>query len=97
MCEACQRIGHRAVNCDMLAMALCLKQYMKGHLINPIWDSIKTDWVNQWKDHLDNPRWKTHQVMRAYFDNLDMSVDALDAQFYWACWEICKDSGNLLE
>jgi hypothetical protein len=62
-------------------MALCLKRYMKGHLTNATWDSIVADWVNQWKDHLDNPRRKPCQVMRAYLDDLDMSVYTLDAQF----------------
>jgi hypothetical protein len=94
-CEACWRIGHQAVNCDMLAMAPCLERYMKGHLTNSTWDSIEADWVNQWKDCLDNPCQKPYQVMLAYLDNLNMLVDLLDAQFDWACWEIYKDSNAL--
>jgi hypothetical protein len=81
----------------MLAMALCLKWYVKGHLTDATWDSIKADWVNQWKDRLDNPHWKPRQVMKAYVDDLDMSVDLLDAQFDWACWEVYEDSVTLLE
>jgi hypothetical protein len=87
-CEACRHIGHRAVNCDMLAMALCLKRYMKGHLFNAAMDSIESDWVNQWKDQLENPRRKPRQVMRTYLDDLDVSEDVLDAQFDWACWDL---------
>ncbi len=78
-------------------MALCLERYLKGHLTDATWNSIKADWVNQWKDCLDNPRWKPYQVMGAYLDDLDMSVDVLDAQFDWACWEIYKNSGALSE
>jgi hypothetical protein len=60
-CAACWQISHQAVNFDMLAMALCLKRNMKGHLSNATHDSIKLDWVNQWKDCLDNPRCKSQQ------------------------------------
>jgi hypothetical protein len=87
-CKACHHVGHRAVNCDMLAMALCLKCYMKGHLSNAARDSIESNWVNQWKDRLENPCRKPCQVMRTYLDNLDMSEDVLDVQFDSACWDV---------
>jgi hypothetical protein len=73
--------------CDMLATALCLGRYMKGHLSNAARDLIESNWVNQWKDRLENSCCKFRQVMHTYLDVLDMSEDVLDVQFDWACWD----------
>jgi hypothetical protein len=78
----------------MLAIALCLERYMKGHLSNAARDSIESDWVNQWKDQLENPCCKPRQVMRTYLDDLDMSEDVLDVQFNWACWDLTDEVDN---
>jgi hypothetical protein len=96
-CKACLQVSHHAVNCDMLAMALCLECYMKGHLSNAARDTIESKWVNQWKERLDNPCRKPSQVMRTYLDDLDMTETALDAQFDWDCWDVGTDSEDLLE
>ncbi len=96
-CEACCLVGHHAVNCDMLDMALCFEHYMKGHLSDAARDSIESNWVNQWKDQLENPPRKPCQVMRTYLDNLDMSEDVLDVQFDWACWDVTDKVDDDLE
>jgi hypothetical protein len=87
-CEACQHIGHHGVNCDMVAMALCLERYMKGHISDAARDWIESDWVNQWKYWLENHCRKHCQVICTYLKNLDISEDVLDAQFDWACWDM---------
>ncbi len=48
-CKDFQQVGHHAVNCDMLAMVLCLERYMRGHLSDAARDTIESEWVNQWK------------------------------------------------
>jgi hypothetical protein len=78
-------------------MAFCLKHYMKGHLSNAARDSIESDWVNQWKDRLENPCCNPRQLMRTYLDDLDMSDDVLDAQFDWACWDLTDEVDDDLE
>ncbi len=83
MCKACQQVDHCAVDCNMLAMALCLKRYMKGHLLDAARDTIESKWANQWKEQYDNPCCKPRQVIRMYLDELDMTGTALDAQFDW--------------
>jgi hypothetical protein len=81
----------------MLAMVLCLEGYMKGHLSDAARDTIESKWVNQWKEQLDNPCCKPHQVMRTYLDDLDMTETVLDAQFNWDCWDVGTDSEDLSE
>jgi hypothetical protein len=93
-CKACRRVGHRAANCDMLAMALCLKRYMKGCLSNAARDLIEFDWVNKWKEQLEHPHCKHCQVMQTYLEDLDISEDALDMHFDWACWDAINEVDN---
>jgi hypothetical protein len=78
----------------MLAMALCLECYMKGHLSDAAWDSIESDWINQWKECLNNPHHKPHQVLCTYLEDIDLSEDALDDQLDWDCWA-AYDEDNL--
>jgi hypothetical protein len=78
----------------MLAMALCLERYMKGHHSNAARDSIEFDWVNKWKDRLEHPHGKHCQVMHTYLEDLDISKDVLDTQFDWACWNMIDEVDN---
>ncbi len=81
----------------MIAMALCLERYMKGHLSEAPRDTIESNWVKQWKEQLDNPHCKPCQVMRTYLDDLDMTETALDAQFDCDCWDVGTDLEDLSE
>ena len=96
-CKACRCVGHRAANCDMLAMELCLKRYIKGHLSDAARDLIESDWVNKLKHQLEHPCHKPCQVMHTYLEDLGISEDALDAQFDWACWDMIDEVDNDLE
>ncbi len=70
---------------------------MKGHLFDAVRDLIEFNWVNQWKDRLENPHRKPCKVMHTYLENLGMTKDALDAQFNWACWDAIDKVGDDLE
>jgi hypothetical protein len=49
-CAACKRIGHKAVNCDMLALALFVDHYVHHSLSDSEWSEIKFKWLARWKD-----------------------------------------------
>jgi len=48
-CEACKRIGHEAVNCDMLAVALFIERH-KQSLSDVEHNSIESKWLTRWKE-----------------------------------------------
>ncbi len=54
ICNACQCIGHVAVNCNILAIALFIEKY-KQHILDNIKDCLESEWVKRWKDLLGNP------------------------------------------
>jgi hypothetical protein len=71
----------------MLATAICLEQHMKKDLLPTVWDAIKKDWLARWKECLGNPDVTPRQVMRAYVENLDITVAHLDVEMDWGCWD----------
>ncbi len=54
-CAACKRIGHEAVNCDMLALALFVDRYIHHSLLDSEQSQIKSKWLARWKDQLGQP------------------------------------------
>ena len=86
-CDACKKVGHVAKHCDMLATAICLERYMKHDLSAPVRDSIERDWLDRWKSRLGNPDRTPRQVMRAYVEDLDITVATLDEAMEWDCWD----------
>ena len=89
-CAACGRIGHMAKQCDMLAMAICLKRYMKKDLSATLRDAAETEWLEKWRKRLDNPSSTPRQVMQTYVERLNMTIAGLDNEMDWSCWE-CED------
>jgi hypothetical protein len=79
-------VGHAAKHCDMLATAICLERYMKRDMSDSVQDAIKKDWLARWKDRLDNPDRTPRQVLRAYVEELDITVAGLDEAMEWECW-----------
>ena len=79
-CAACQCIRHVAKHCDMLATAICLEQYMKKDLSPSLRDQIKKEWLDRWKEKLENSVRTLRQVLRSYVANLGISVTKLDAE-----------------
>jgi hypothetical protein len=71
----------------MLAMAIFLERYMKNDMSPAIRDSIEKEWLNRWRERLGNPTNTPRQVLRAYVEELDITVAGLDNQMEWDAWE----------
>jgi hypothetical protein len=86
ICDACKRRGHPASQCDLLAQAIFLTKYMKHSLTDLARGKLEEAWLKRWKDKLGHPTRTPGKVLRAYLDNMDMSIDELDHQMCWDCW-----------
>jgi len=86
-CAACKRVGHVAKHCDMLAKAICLERYMKNDMSATIRDSIEKEWLDRWKERLGNPTQTPRQILRAYVEELDITVAGLDDAMEWEYWD----------
>jgi hypothetical protein len=71
----------------MLATAICLERYMKNDLSPALRDSIEKEWLDRWKERLGNPTQTPHQVLRAYVEELDITVAGLDNEMEWSYWD----------
>ncbi len=60
---------------------------MKHDMSPAIRDSIKKEWLDRWKERLGNPTHTPRQVLRAYVEELDITVAGLDDQMEWETWE----------
>jgi hypothetical protein len=85
-CHACKRIGHKAANCDMLAVALFMDCYTKANLLDTERSKIEQDWLARWKEELGRPGWMPRQVMWTYCEMHNISPDDLDNAMNWDCW-----------
>ena len=87
-CDACKRLGHNAVNCDMLAIALYIDRYVKDITDNER-ANIESRWIDKWKAKLGQPARTPRQVMQTYCDNFNITPDDLDQAMDWDCWPDC--------
>jgi hypothetical protein len=71
----------------MLATAICLERYMKQDMLAAIWDSIEKEWLDRWKEPLGNPTQTPRQILRAYVEELDITVAGLDDVMEWDYWD----------
>ena len=69
----------------MLA-AICFERYMKRDMSDLVGDAIEKDWLARWKNRLDNPDRTPRQVLRAYVEELDITVAGLDEAMEYDCW-----------
>ncbi len=51
-------------------------------------DKIESAWLQRWKDRLGNPSRLPRKVMRAYLEDMDITIDVLDDQMDWECWPV---------
>jgi hypothetical protein len=58
----------------MLATAICLERYMKKDLSASICDAIERELLARWNERLGNPENTPRQVLRAYVEELDITV-----------------------
>ncbi len=59
---------------------------MKHDMFPAIRDSIEKEWLDPWRERLGNPTATPCQVMRAYVEELDITVAGLDKQMEWDAW-----------
>jgi hypothetical protein len=59
---------------------------MKHDLLSTVYNSIKCDWLERWKHQLGNPNSAPCQVLRAYVEELDITVACLDNAMEWDYW-----------
>ena len=60
---------------------------MKHDVSTTLWDSIETEWLDRWKERLGNPSQTPRQVLRAYVEELDITVAGLDSAIEWEYWD----------
>jgi hypothetical protein len=94
-CNACKRVGYEAINCDMLALALFVEGYVKASQTDLARDYIKQRWLTRWKNRLGQSARTPCQVMRSYFDVLNITPDTLDQAMDWDCWPDADGDPNL--
>ena len=70
---------------------------MKHDLSSTVRDSIERDWLDRWKDHLGNPDRTPRQVMRAYVEDLDITVATLDNAMEWDCWDTTNNANDSID
>jgi hypothetical protein len=85
-CDACKRVGHKAANCDILAVALFANRYVKKDMSELQHRSIEETWLARWKNKLGSPTRLPCQVMRTYCKNYDITPDNLNLALDWECW-----------
>jgi hypothetical protein len=94
-CDACKRIGHNAVNCHMLAIALYINRYTKDISADDR-SAIESCWLEKYKAKLGQPARTPRQVMHTYCDNYNIIPDHLDQAMDWECWpDLTQDDLNL--
>jgi len=64
-----------------------LEWYMKHEMSATIRDSIEKEWLDRWKEQLGNPSQTPRQVLRAYVEELDITVAGLDDAMEWDYWD----------
>ncbi len=60
---------------------------MKHDLSPTVRDAIEKDWIDRWRERLGNPDGTPWQIMRAYVEDMDITVACLDDEMDWTCWD----------
>jgi hypothetical protein len=61
---------------------------MKHDMSPGIRDAIEKEWLDRWRERLGNPTHTPRQVLRAYVEELDITVAGLDDAMEWDTWEV---------
>lgn len=86
-CDACRRVSHMAISCDMLAICIFIDEYMRDHLNDRQRTQIMDAWMKRHREKLGRPRNGPRQVTRTYMEDLDLSMADIGAQLDWEAWE----------
>ncbi len=60
---------------------------MKNDMSATLRDSIEKEWLDRWRERLGNPTQTPRQVLRAYVEELDITVAGLDDEMEWDTWD----------
>jgi hypothetical protein len=72
-CDACKRIGHEAINCNMLALALFIERH-KQSLSDSERNEIEPKWLARCKERLGQAAHTPCQVMHTYCDVMNITT-----------------------
>lgn len=86
-CAACGKVGHTWQHCDMLAMAITTHRFMEGQASQSTLTGIESDWLARHRARLQDDSRSPRQVLRAYADTTQLSLDDIDDQLDWATWD----------
>jgi len=75
----------------MLAIAIFVEKH-RNSLSDSEKSTIEDKWISHWKDKIGQPTRAPRQVMRAYYEELDISPDHLAQAIDWDCWPTSDDS-----
>jgi hypothetical protein len=48
--------------------------------------NLEASWLDRWSSKLGTPSRSLRTVMQTYLEDMDITLDDLDAQMYWDCW-----------
>ena len=71
----------------MLAMAVSLNHYIREQLTPDMVTTIKKNWLERHRPHLDNIRQTPRQVLRAYADTYNYTTADIESCIDWDTWE----------
>jgi hypothetical protein len=92
ICDACEKKGHSANNCDFLAMSVFLQRYLKNGIATK--DTIaaaKSRWIDRWKDNGGTPTTMPSKVYTMYAANSGLTLDQMEDKIDWLCWPTTQD------
>lgn len=82
-CEACDKYGHPAAWCDMLAMTLFLQQYCKDRGHEEIIRQNELCWVERNKKFLPRDDHSPCLILANYCTEMDFTEDKIDSELDW--------------
>lgn len=94
-CPACGKTGHTTQTCDMLAMAISLRRFLRDQVSTEMMTKIEEDWLAKHRDRLQQTDSRTpRQILRAYADDNDLTVADINDQIDWNAWDMDASDNN---
>ena len=74
--------------CDMLAMAISLKRYMRNQVSAKMMSKIETDWLSKhWERLQQIDACTPRQVLWEFTDDNELTIADIDSQIDWNNWD----------
>ncbi len=88
---ACGRFGHKAVQCDHLAMFVFLSRYVKTIDAESV-KAIEERWVEKNRKWLEPDAKPPSSVAMTYLGTSSLTVNQVDAELDWEFFQDSKDT-----